>query len=244
MTISLPKAILATLVACVLAAGCQSNPSKNDDPAVSGDTPEPATSTRSSGSSDATRTRTEGAAMGGLLGGLLGYALGGDNRTTSTLIGAAAGAGVGYLVGNEIAERKQKYATEEDFLNSEIASAKEYNDTATAYNDQLREDIVQLEKRTGLLESRYRAGMAGRDEVQAERASLKEQIASVDKVYEDLKKEYDIKVAVAAERKEAKGGDDVYVQQLEDEISSLKENMDQLQAQSVQLAQIDERLTI
>ena len=41
-----------------------------------------------------------------------------------------------------------------------------------------------------------------------------------------------------------KGGDDIYVQQLEDEISSLKENMDQLQAQSVQLAQIDERLTI
>ena len=66
----------------------------------------------------------------------------------------------------------------------------------------------------------------------------------MDKVYEDLKKEYDIKVAVAAERKQVKGGDDIYVQQLEDEISSLKENMDQLQAQSVQLAQIDERLTI
>lgn len=244
MTISLPKTILATLVACVLAAGCQSNPSKNDDPVVSGDKPEPTTSTRTSGSSDATRTRREGAAMGALVGSLLGYALGGDNRTTSTLVGAAAGAGVGYLVGNEIAERKQKYATEEDFLDSEITSAREYNDTATAYNDQLREEIVQLEKRTGLLESRYRAGMASRDEVKAEKASLKEQIASADKVYDDLKKEYDIKVAVAEERKQAKGGDDVYVQQLEDEISSLKENMDQLQAQSVQLAQIDERLTI
>ena len=243
MTISLPKAILATLAACVLAAGCQSNPSKNDDPAVSEGTSEP-TSTSSSGSPDATRTRTEGAVVGALVGSLLGYALGGDNRTASTLIGAAAGAGVGYLVGNEIAKRKQRYATEEDFLDSEIASAKEYNVTATAYNDQLREDIVQLEKRAGLLESRYRAGLASRDEVQAERASLREQIASSDKIYEGLKKEYDIKVAVAAERKQAKGGDDIYVQQLEEEISSLNEKMDQLQAQSVQLAQIDERLTI
>lgn len=238
MTLKLDKSVQVVLVAAVLTTGCQSNPIQTDDPAGA----QPASG--QADSSDATRTRTEGAFMGALVGGLLGYAVGDKNRGKGALIGAAVGAGVGYIVGNEIAKRKQQYATEEDFLDSEIATAREFNQTATAYNTQLRDEIVNLDNSSRLVESRYRAGLASKSEVEAERQTLKTQIADSEKLYQDLKKEYDIKVAVANERRQQKGGGDEYVRQLDQEIASLKQNMDELQAQSVQLAQIDERLTI
>ena len=59
-----------------------------------------------------------------------------------------------------------------------------------------------------------------------------------------MKKEYEIKVAVLDEQKRKRGADSPYVQQLEREITELKGNMDRLEAQSVQLAQLDDRLTL
>jgi uncharacterized protein YcfJ len=207
-------------------AGCQSNPLSSGDAT----------------SADADTTRAQGAGVGALVGGLLGYAITGDAK--GALIGAAVGGGTGYIVGNEVAKRKQKYASEEDFLDAEIASAREYNATARSYNRQLRNDIAQLEKQTKSLEARYKSGRATKTQMEKERSSVQKQIASSKKVYENLKKEYDIKVAVLEDRRKSKGAGDPYVKQLQNEIASLKKNMDQLEAQSVQLAQLDDRLSV
>lgn len=227
------KPLTVCLLAATLGAGCQSNPSQDD----SGSGYE----TSGGSSSDATRTKTEGAMAGALIGGLLGYAIGGDSK--GALIGAAVGGGAGFLVGNEIAKRKQQYASEEDFLDAEIVSAQEYNATTLAYNDKLRGEIAQLERDTKLLESRYRAGLAGRDEVIREREKVQQELASANQVYENLEKEYEIKTAILQEQQQ-QGGDSPQVRALEQEIAQLKRNMDELQSQSVQLAQIDERLTV
>jgi uncharacterized membrane protein len=228
MTMLKPRTLAIYCLAAVLCGGCASSPNQG---------------ARSS-ASDAGRTRTEGAVTGAVVGALLGMALGGDNRGKGALVGAAVGAGAGYLVGNEIAKRKQKYARDEDFLDSEIAVAREYNATARRYNQQLRRDIAALDRKTRLAESRYRAGLTTKDELASQRKEVQKEIAAAKKVHGDLKKEYEIKVEVAKERRARKGGNDPYVKQLEQEIAALKRNMDQLQAQSVQLAQIDERLTL
>lgn len=222
------KPLAVCLLAGTLAAGCQTSPSQND--------------TGGSATSDSTRTKTEGAVAGALIGGLLGYAIGGDSK--GALIGAAVGGGTGFLVGNEIAKRKQQYANEEDFLDSEIASAKEYNETTRAYNTKLKGEIAQLDRDTKLMESRYRAGLASRDEVIREREKVQEEMASANKLYDDLKKEYEIKTAILDDQKKGGGGSSPQARALEKEIAQLKKNMDQLQSQSVQLAQIDERLTL
>ena len=227
------KPVLVTLLAGALLAGCQSNPSQTDEGG--------GYTTGSSSTSDTNRTRAEGAIGGAVIGGLLGLAIGGDSK--GALIGAALGTGVGLIVGNEIAKRKQQYASEEDFLDAEIASAKEYNATAVAYNNKLRRDIAQLDRDTQRLQSRYKAGLASRDDLANERDSVKNQIASAKKVYENLEKEYEIKVAILEEQKK-KGSNTPRVRALEQEIGQLKKNMDQLQSQSVQLAQIDDRLTL
>ena len=227
------KLVLATILAGTLVAGCQTSPTQTED---SG-----GYTTGSSSTSDTNRTRTEGAIGGAVIGGLLGLAIGGDSK--GALIGAALGTGVGLIVGNEIAKRKQQYANEEDFLDAEIASAQEYNSTAVAYNNKLRRNIAQLDRDAQLLQSRYKAGLASRDDLANERQSVKKEIASAKKVYESLEKEYEIKVAILEEQKN-KGSSTPQVRALEQEISQLKKNMDQLQSQSVQLAQIDDRLTL
>jgi hypothetical protein len=226
MVIGKKHSLMACGLALSMLAGCQSNPLSSGDAT----------------SADADTTRAQGAGVGALVGGLIGYAVTGDAR--GAVIGAAIGGGTGYLVGNEVAKRKQKYASEEDFLDAEIASAKEYNATARSYNKQLRGDIAQLEKQTKSLESRYKSGRVTKGELEKERANVQRQIASSKKFSEDLKKEYEIKLAVLEDRRKSKGGNDPYVKQLQREIASLKKNMDQLESQSVQLAQLDERLSL
>jgi hypothetical protein len=233
---SMVKPLFITLLAALLTVGCQSNPSQSDDGGYD--------SSGGTGSSqdDASRTRTEAAIFGAVIGGLIGGAIGDDG--TGVAIGAALGAGAGYLIGDEVAKRKQKYAREEDFLDAEIASARQYNATTAQYNEKMRGEIAQLDKRTRLLESRYKAGLASRNELESERGNVRKQIASAKKVQDNVKKEYDIKVAVLKEQKQKRGAGSPYVKQLEKEIAELKANMDRLEAQSVQLAQLDDRLTL
>src|SRR6266852_3957822 len=77
---------------------------------------------------DRGQTQAEGAGVGALggaaLGALTGYALGGAKGAA---IGAAAGAGVGagagYVYGTHVANQKEKFAREEDYLDAVINSA-------------------------------------------------------------------------------------------------------------------------
>lgn len=239
MTEKTLRSTLIALFAALLAVGCQSNPNQPDTDYASGGTG--GSSIAASDSDDADRTRVEGAVFGALIGGLLGAAIGDDARGAA--IGAVVGAGAGYLIGDEIAKRKQQYAREEDFLDSEIALAREYNASTASYNDRLRADIARLDRRTRLLESRYRAGLASKSELESERRNLQQQIDSANKVHESVKREYEIKVAVLDEQQRKRGADSPYVRQLEREIVELKGNMDRLETQSVQLAQLDDRLT-
>jgi hypothetical protein len=180
--------------------------------------------------------------MGALVGGLLGAAIGHDNRGQAALIGAFVGAGLGYAVADEIAERKEKYANEEDFLDGEIVSAQDLNITAEQYNASLVDEIERLEEDTQALKREYAAGRVTRGQLDAERKTVKAKIDSTGSVLDDLNKEHEIKVAIYDEQLQKRGVDDVQVEKLEYEIAQLKQNIDELNQHSQQLASIDERL--
>ncbi len=195
-------------------------------------------------SSDQKRTRTEGAMLGGILGGVIGLAAGGSNKAVGALIGAAVGAGAGYLVGNEIAKRKQKYASEEEFLDAEIENTEEFNRTAREYNETLRAQIEELDKTSTEIMSQYKAGLTSRDELESKRAEVRRELTRSEEFYNQLKKEYDIKLAICEEQKKKRGQDDEYLAKIEAEIMALRNNLEELSAESKQLASLDERLTI
>jgi uncharacterized membrane protein len=195
----------------------------------------------SAASDDQTATRVQGSLLGALVGGLIGAAAG-DGK--GALIGAALGAGVGYLAGNEIANRKAQYAREEDFLDAEIAQAQALNREAVAYNDRLRGQIASLDAESKQLAAHYRSGQASREQLAAQRNTVQERLTKSRQVEDNLRKEHEIKAAVAKEERGQRGGDDPYVKSLEKQVKELQTNIDNLHRGSAQLARIDERLSV
>ena len=191
--------------------------------------------------SDQSRTRAEGAGVGALVGGLIGLAAG---DTKGAIIGALAGAGVGFLVGNEIARRKAKYASEEDFLNAEISQLAKMNATTRKYNYQLAQQIRKLDGEVKVLQARYKKRAVSKDILVKKKKAIQKKIASNDKMLKELQKEYKINVAILDEQKKKRKKKDPYVVKLEKEIKVLKKNIEALQKNAKQLAEMDERLSV
>ena len=179
--------------------------------------------------------------MGAVVGGLLGYAIGGGRGAA---VGAALGAGAGFLVGNEIAKRKQAYASTEDFLDGEIASTQEYNRTLVAYNSKLSSEIAALEKESKMLRSRYDKGQVDKKVLLAKSAALQKKIDDAKNLEKTLAKELEVQTAILEQEKNNRPKDDNYIKRLEKEVAALQKNLDKLRQGSSQLAQIDQRLSV
>ena len=191
--------------------------------------------------SDKNRTQAEGTGVGAVLGGLLGYAVGGGRGAA---IGAAAGAGLGFLAGNEIAKRKQAYASTEDFLDAEIASTQEFNKTAIAYNAKLSKDVATLEQQSKTLRAQYDKGAVDKKVLAAKSDELQKKIDASKKLENTLAKELEVQTAILADEKKTRPAGDQYIVRLEKEVKTLQKNLDKLREGSTQLAQIDQRLSV
>lgn len=98
---------------------------------------------------DQTRTRVEGGLGGALAGAALGALIGAGsgNAGRGALIGLAAGTAAGVAYGDHVARKKVRYATEEQWLDACIASARATNRNARAYNARLAGEISRLRAR-------------------------------------------------------------------------------------------------
>lgn len=210
------KTILLMLLICTLIPGC-------------------------AGMSDQSRTKAEGTTVGAVAGGLLGLVIGGEKGAA---IGALAGAGVGFLVGNEVAKRKKAYASNEDFLNAEIASTEEFNATAMAYNQKMARDITALEKESKNLRAKYDKGKAKKSSLAAKNEDLQKLIAENAKLEGVLAKELEVQTEIIAQEGKDRPADDQYIARLEKEVNTLNKNLETLREGSTQLASIDQRLSV
>lgn len=222
-------AVPSILLSSVLAAGCVSNPTV-DEPAA-GTTVQ----------TDSQRTRTEGAVLGGLLGGLIGLATGDEKGAA---IGAVLGAGAGYLIGSEVAKRKEQYASTEAFLDAEIARTAEFNQTARAHHGRLREEIAALDRETLELEARYRQGSATRAQLSKKKGDLDARLAKNREFEEVLQKEYELNAEILAAERPSRPPNDPYLSRLQKENDDLRVQIEQLREGSSQLAEINERLSV
>lgn len=210
------KRLFVVLIVCPLLSGCASM-------------------------SDQERTKAEGAGVGAVLGGLLGYAVG-DERGLA--IGVAAGAGLGYLLGNEVAKRKQAYASSEEFLDAEITSTQEFNRTTMVYNQKLSKDIETLEKESKNLRGKYDNGAVDKKVLAAKSADLQKRVDGIKKLEKTIAKELEVQIAILADGKKTRPNDDQYIVRLEKEVNALRKNLDKLHEGSTQLARIDQRLSV
>lgn len=200
------------------------------------------------GSSDAQRTRNEGTAVGvgagALLGGLAGALIGGDSKGAliGAAIGAAAGGAAGYAYGDHVASQKAQYASEEDWLDQCIASARQVNQETLAYNNQLRDDIAGLDARTRKLEKQYAARQASKKALLAEKKRIDAAIKTTDEKLARARFELDSQKQAVAQVKEESSKDET--QALDTEIARLEGLITEMEQHSEDLASLSSRMSV
>ena len=201
---------------------------------------------------DATRTKTEGAALGALLGGLVGAATGAalspGNRGSGALIGAGIGAvgggAAGYVYGSNVAERKQKYANEEDRLDGEINVVKKYNADLQQQNTALASNINDLKVRIKQLQSK-KASLKEKAYLTAEEQKYIN--STLEKNNKDIAR-YNQELASLSQYKqeqESKSGKSApQVASLDQEITLLRNQINTLDSNNKQMAKLSDNLTV
>ena len=141
---------------------------------------------------DSQRTKTEGtligAGAGAGVGALIGAAVRGKKGAVlGAKIGAVLGGVGGFAWGNHVASKKEKFASEEDYLDAVITSAREVNDETRQYNVELQNEINRLEHETEQLARKYKQKRVAKatlqerlQEVNAKREEAKKQLAIVE----------------------------------------------------------------
>lgn len=200
---------------------------------------------------DSGRTKVEGTAIGAGVGAgvgaVVGYILGGKQ---GALIGAGAGAALGgaagYAWGAHVASKKEQYASQEDYLDAVIASARQVNENTQQYNASLTSDIDKIDREANTLVRQYNekkiqkaALEAKRKETETKAAEAKKQLAAVNTEIEIQQKvlkqeKSDVKSAQAQNRLNA----------METEVSQLEQRRDELGRRIDALAAIGVRVKV
>lgn len=167
----------AAIAALLMVQGCAGV----SGPAADAPPPTPAEQRLAAQKSDYNRTLAEGLVIGTVGGAALGAGIGaavtrsrGAGALIGAGIGALAGAMIGGATGNYYAEKKQKYANEEDRLDSMIADAEAYNAKAAATLATTRSMVVDDQQRLATIDQEVAANRMSK--AQAER-----QLAGVDR---------------------------------------------------------------
>jgi uncharacterized small protein (DUF1192 family) len=195
--------------------------------------------------SDSTRTKAEGTAVGAGIGAAvgagLGYIFGG---TKGAIIGAGAGAAAGsiggYAYGSHVANRKQEYATQEDYLDALIVSAQNVNQRT----DALRQEIAQLEAETAQLVHQYNRRTIQKSQLENQESLLTKKVEEGQKQLNTLRAEIDIQQQALAQEQQVENASQeatARLDSLQAEIDRLKHNRAQLEEDVNRLAAIQIR---
>ncbi|MDD3471315.1 MAG: hypothetical protein PHS86_00885 [Syntrophaceae bacterium] len=129
-----------------------------------------------------------GAALGGGLGALTAL-ISGKNVATGAAIGAAAGGVAGLVAGVYVANQKEKYATEEAYLDACMKEAAQYNEEARQTNEYLRGYIAETEGRVQELKAQISKDRTKKTLVQKDLTVLNQKRQAVDKMISNLEGE-------------------------------------------------------
>ena len=173
----------AALSALLLVQGCASV----GGPAADAPPPTAAERRLTAQKADYNRTLAEGLVIGTVGGAALGAGIGaavtrsrGAGALIGAGIGALAGAMIGGATGNYYAEKKQKYANEEDRLDSMIADAEAYNAKAASTLATTRAMVAEDQQKLAAIDQDVAANRMSK--AQAER-----QLAGIDRRRQLLK---------------------------------------------------------
>ncbi|MDM8565335.1 hypothetical protein QUF74_06740 [Candidatus Halobeggiatoa sp. HSG11] len=183
------------------------------------------------------------ALQGGLLGGLLcgGAAkLAGLNRE-QIVIATAGCAGIGAIVGQQLRERRKKYASDEEFFDGEIKVAQQFNSDQVIYKDRLVAEVSELKAENQMLvELQNKKGVSG-TKLSKHRTAIKSKQQKVKTETRKMKEELKFQEALYTKLKDAKNSSS-RLANLKKEVSKLKQAIVAVENQQSQLAELDDNL--
>lgn len=101
-----------------------------------------------------------------------------------------------------------------------------------------------MEEEAEALRAAYETGAEEKSVLLAKQADLKERLAQHKELEEDLLAELKVQNEILEQESAEAPEDDPYLAKLEKEVQELRENIQNLQEDSTQLASIDERLSV
>ena len=200
------------------------------------------------GMSDSNRTRAEGAGVGAAagtaIGALLGQIIGGD--TGSTLVGAAIGGAIGgaagLAYGDHVAKQKEKYASQEDWLDACIASAEKVNSETRTYNEKLAADLKSLKKEVADLNKGYKKKKVEKSALVAKKKAIDDRLAESNKQLEVAR--FELENQEAAAKDDGNAGSTAKEQALNKEIAQLKQSISELEQKTTTLASLSASMAV
>ena len=188
---------------------------------------------------DATRTRTEGAAAGAAVGALIGNLASGGNRTVGTLVGALVGGVVGYAVGDHVANKKEAFAKQEDYLKAVAAEADRVAADARARNSRLEDEIAKLNEEARTISAGTQSVRTRNTNLAAHKKKAHDLLAEATQALARLTEEIEIQRAVVVREKPTAPPQSI--QLVTGNISELEIEKRALELYKAQLEQIDSR---
>lgn len=151
-----------------------------------------------------------------------------------------AGGASGFLLGESIAERKCAYVTQADQLKGEIAHAKQMNTGFAMILAQQATELAAFELMLTGLKQQQAAQTRKSQQQQALEASLNEQIAKDQLIYQQVQEEFRFKQKTLAASKRLKPSSQEA--DLRAEIQALQKNLKQLQASHAKFTRLRQSL--
>ena len=181
------------------------------------------------------RTTAEGAVTGAVVGAAAGAivaAMIGVNPARGAAIGAAIGTPLGLAAGVYVANQKEKYANQEQYLDACIAEARQYNEEAQRDIEYMENYIAQTEVRIAKLKRAIARNSSKKGLAQAELRKMTAKKQSMDKMITSLEGEAGAQQkAIASTTK-----DPDRVAALEKEVESTRQSIAKFKQQRDQLA--------
>ncbi len=223
-----------TLIACltaVLLVGCASTPTTTSSPV------------EKLARRDVRNSAFAGAALGALGGAIIGNNVGDRNAERGALIGATAGALIGAGVGKIAADRRRAFASEQAYLESEIAIANEAVDAKEKELVAAEAEIVRTDQLISELQQQRANNRNVSAAAESEIETLNNQIQGYESELLDYKNSIDyLKEALDTSEQEAAqaGSDRMQVEALQEQLLAKRND---LESQYTRLSGIKERKT-
>ncbi len=193
---------------------------------------------------DRERTVTESALLGGAAGAALGAYLG-DRLKDDPVLGAFIGGWLGMLggglYGQHVANQKNNFVGQEEYLDGCIREAQKVNTQTRHYNASLKNDIYSIEQEASRLRSQYNQGLV-------QRSALKAKQEEVDQKFEEAVKQLrrtsdEILIQKEVRRREAYASQQKLAE-MDAEIAQLEQSAEELAQSTDALASISRRVRV